>query len=219
MRRPIAARNSVWAQHIAQSLAQRGIRPNAVSAGSVVCAALALLCLLGAAQTTLPAQAVALYLLAAGFVQLRLLCNLFDGMIAVEFGRASVLGPIFNDLPDRPADLLILVGCGYAAPSVWLPLAGWLAGSLALITAYTRVLGVAVGAQEHFGGPMAKQHRMAAVTVACLLSACEAGFHLPHRIMALTLPIIAVGCLVTVVRRVGRIAGDLQSKPKTDGSA
>jgi phosphatidate cytidylyltransferase len=31
--------------------------------------------------------------------------NLFDGMLAVEFGQKSALGPIFNDLPDRPADV------------------------------------------------------------------------------------------------------------------
>ena len=43
----------------------------------------------------------ALLLLAAAGIQLRLLCNLLDGMLAVEEGFKSKTGDIYNDLPDR----------------------------------------------------------------------------------------------------------------------
>ena len=45
-------------------------------------------------------------LLAALCIQLRLVCNLLDGMVAVEHGKGSPSGPIWNELPDRFADVL-----------------------------------------------------------------------------------------------------------------
>lgn len=156
---------------------------------------------------------IALWLLAALFIQLRLLCNLFDGMLAVEFEKASALGAIYNDLPDRPADVLVLVGAGYALSFwSWSPTIGWIAAVLALTTAYVRVLGVAIGAQERFIGPMAKQHRMAIVTIACVLSAIETVFAQPHCALSLALVIIVIGCIVTVVRRLSLIARDLRER-------
>jgi len=41
-----------------------------------------------------------------------------------------------------------------------------LAAALAILTAYVRVLGVSVGTPQYYLGPMAKQHRMAALTAA-----------------------------------------------------
>ena len=41
------------------------------------------------------------YILFAGCVQCRLLCNLFDGMVAVEGGKRSPNGDLYNDMPDR----------------------------------------------------------------------------------------------------------------------
>lgn len=209
MRRPIAARNSNWAQTVARTLAAWGVAPNLVSLFSVVFAGGAAACLGGAGHTESKWLAVGLFLLAAVCVQMRLLCNLFDGMIAVEFKRASKLGPIFNDFPDRPADLFILVGCGFAGGPVWLPALGWTAGALALLTAYVRVLGVAVGAKEYFAGPLAKPQRMAIVTVASVAAAVEAVLGRPHWAMAFTLGVIVLGCVATVVRRLKLISQDL----------
>ena len=58
-----------------------------------------------------------MFLAAAACIQLRLLCNLFDGMVAVEGGFKTKSGEIYNELPDRVADVLILAGAGYAMPS------------------------------------------------------------------------------------------------------
>ena len=52
---------------------------------------------------------------AAVLIQFRLLCNLFDGMVAVEGGLGTPSGILFNDFPDRIADPLILICAGYAA--------------------------------------------------------------------------------------------------------
>ena len=213
MRRPIATRDKTWAKNFARFLAKRGIAPNVVSGASVVCALCAFACLLATRniEYSMSAQ-IALWLGAALFIQLRLLCNLFDGMLAVEFEKSSVLGPIYNDLPDRPADVLILVGAGYALSMWnWSPTIGWVAAVLALLTAYVRVLGVAIGATESFTGPMAKPHRMAAITIACVLSAIESAFLWPHRALGLALILIAIGCVLTVVNRLKLIARDLRA--------
>lgn len=214
MRRPIASRQSLWAQRIARALASRGVRPNAVSGASVVFALLAALCLFAAPRVEGRLLPVALFLGAALCIQLRLLCNLFDGMLAVEFGQASSLGPLWNDFPDRPADVFILVGCGLSGGSAWLPMLGAAAALLALLTAYTRVLGAAVGAREHFTGPMAKPQRMALATLACAVAALEAALSWPHHAMALALILIVLGCALTTARRLQLIARDL-----TEGAA
>ena len=39
---------------------------------------------------------------------------MLDGMVAIEGGRQTKSGEIFNDLPDRIADALIFVCAGYA---------------------------------------------------------------------------------------------------------
>lgn len=208
MRRPIAARKSPWAQSFARTLARAGVAPNTVSLASVIFALGAGVCLWATPRAGQSGQ-IALFLLAAALVQARLLCNLFDGMLAVEWKRASKLGPIFNDFPDRPADVFILVGCGLALGPHWMPNWGFAAAIMALWTAYTRVLGAAIGANEHFTGPMAKQHRMALVTLACLFSALESAFSWPHRAMSAVLILIVAGCIVTIWRRLRLIARDL----------
>lgn len=106
-----------WARALAAWLAVRGVRPNAVSLASVAFAAAAGLCLALSLEET--GRACWPLLLTAGAcIQLRLLCNMVDGLIAVEGGLAGPLGEIYNDLPDRIADAFILVGAGLAVRSM-----------------------------------------------------------------------------------------------------
>jgi phosphatidylglycerophosphate synthase len=142
----------------------------------------------------------------------RLICNLLVGMVAIEGGRKSITGEIFNDLPDRIADPLILVAAGYAVGVAWGIELGWLAAVLALLTAYVRVLGQSAGAGIYFIGPMAKQHRMATLTAACLLAvvACWRGWD--GIVLAAALGVICAGCAITIVRRLRRIAADLERR-------
>lgn len=45
-------------------------------------------------------------------MQSRLLCNLFDGMVAIEGGKKSANGDLYNDMPDRFADALFIIPVG-----------------------------------------------------------------------------------------------------------
>ena len=211
-RRPIKARDTKWAAAMARWLADAGIKPNTISLFSIVCAGVAGGSLVWSARWGPPPQII-LLLLAAVFIQLRLLCNLFDGMVAVEGGLRSKSGEIFNELPDRFADALILIGAGYACPSTdWAMVAGWAAALLAVMTAYVRALGGVAGASQYFIGPMAKQQRMALITAACVLDAIGAFWQWEITFVALGLGIIVVGCLVTIGRRTRRIIDELNSK-------
>lgn len=189
-----------------------GLRPNTISLLSVVFAAIAGACLAGSARVEVPWRAGCL-IVAAVCIQFRLLCNLFDGMVAVECGFQSKTGEIWNDLPDRLADLVILVGAGYSITShARADVLGWVAGALALITAYVRVLGRTAGAPQTFVGPMAKPHRMATITVACVVAAFEPLWSGSGGVMLAALALVIVGCVVTVVRRLRIVVAALESR-------
>lgn len=152
-------------------------------------------------------------LFAAGAIQLRLLCNLLDGMVAVEGGFKTKTGEMFNELPDRFADAFIFIGAAYSVqdfPAI--RELGWAAAVFAVITAYVRTLGASIGAGQHFIGPMAKPHRMATMTIACILAALAPLWNPFTRAIPLALAIVIVGCLITLARRCHRIAQDLNSK-------
>jgi phosphatidylglycerophosphate synthase len=211
MRRPLRSRQTRWASALAEWLARRGAVPNQISCASVVFAGLAGGCLVLAPTTAPPAKS-ALFVAAAGLVQLRLLCNLLDGMVAIEGGRKTKSGEVFNDLPDRLSDSLILLGAGYAIGwEAWGATLGWAAALLAVLTAYVRVLGVSAGARPCFLGPMAKQHRMALMTAACLATALESAIGSSGSALAAGLCFVVVGCIVTIARRTRRIVADLEA--------
>jgi phosphatidylglycerophosphate synthase len=152
-------------------------------------------------------------LMAAATIQLRLLCNLLDGMLAVEEGFKTKTGDVYNDLPDRVADVLILVGAGYSIRYV--PggsTLGWAAAVTAVFTAYVRLLGGSLGVTQHFIGPMAKQHRMFTLTIATLLSAVETMLGMPLRAMPIGLALITAGSVVTGFRRTQRIVGEMEAR-------
>ena len=132
-RRPLKVRDARLAQKIAKWLSKKNITPNFISVTSVFFA------LLSAACFVLMPFYNYLWLpfLAALFIQLRLLCNLFDGMVAVEGGKSTRSGELFNDIPDRIADPLIIVAVGYSIPMFsWAESLGWFAGLLAVMTLF-----------------------------------------------------------------------------------
>src|SRR5262245_32556143 len=79
IRRPIRARDTKWAASTARWLARAGFSPNLISCLSAVCGAGAGACLAASAHLGKLGSSAA-FVLAAAFIQLRLLCNLFDGM-------------------------------------------------------------------------------------------------------------------------------------------
>ena len=202
-RRPLASRNTRWARSIARWLAATSVTPNQISMASIAAAAVAGACFWLAGQVDGGTRAT-LLVAAAAFCQLRLLCNLFDGMVAIEAGKQAPDGAFWNEFPDRVADMLILVGAGYGAS---VPELGWAAAGFAVLTAYTRELGRACGLDADFSGPMAKQHRMAVITVAALIAAL---WRAPGQVLAIALWIIAIGGAATALRRAVRIVSGLR---------
>jgi phosphatidylglycerophosphate synthase len=211
-RRVLATRNAGWARALARRLAAAGVSPNAVSMASVLFAAAAAAAFV-IAPAREPSWRAACFVAAAACVQLRLLCNLLDGMLAVEHGLKHKNGDIFNDLPDRVADIIILAGAGYAAPQLaFSPALGWAAAAMAVLTAYVRVLAGSLGLTQHFIGPMAKQHRMFTLTVASLAGAVEAGLAMPARVVPLALVVIVIGSAVTAARRTVRLLDQAEAR-------
>ncbi len=197
-RRPLASRSNALVKRLVEALLRTSITPNQISVASVAIAFVGALALLHAPQRPW------LYLLVALSVQLRLLCNLLDGMVAVEGGRGSPVGGLYNEVPDRVADSLFLVAWGYACA---FPALGWAAALFAAVTAYIRVLGGALGQVQDFRGPMAKQHRMAALTLVCLVAMVETWIRGASALLEIGLWIVAIGSLWTCVERTRAIAG------------
>ena len=218
-RRPIKARETGWAHRAAAALDNANTSPDLISAASFAFSAFGAALLLGAAMTDLWPVRAALLLGAAGSIQLRLVCNLLDGMVAVEHGRSSPAGAIWNELPDRFSDVVLLAGAGYCAGGGGMMFGaeiGWVCASLALLTAYLREFGRALGFPADFSGPMAKPQRMAALTLACVVSAVEPLWGWRGQTLMIALVIVAFGTAYTAVRRTRALARRLADQ-KTEG--
>jgi phosphatidylglycerophosphate synthase len=208
-RRPLRTRGRPRPAALAAWLGRRGIEPNQISIASVLLAAGGAACLIALPRVADPAR-YGLLVAAAVLVQLRLLANLLDGLVAIEGGRQSATGSLFNEIPDRIADVLLLVGAGYAITWLdWGEALGWAAAVAAVLTAYVRFVGGALGVTQHFCGPMAKPQRMALLTAACLASLIEVPYGYEGRVLAVALAVIAIGSLVTFARRTRLIAREL----------
>lgn len=211
-RRPIGLRDFRWVRAIAAWLVRMGVKPNQISILGVGFAALSAACLILVPGAE-PAARSMLLIGAAAFIPFRGLCNLCDGLMAIEGGQRTPSGEIFNDLPDRASDTLVLVAAGYAIPGVaWAPELGWLAALLAALTAYVRVLGAAAGAAQQFGGPMAKTHRMVVMGGAFLAAAVESAAGAPPSALVGGLAVVAVGSAITIVCRTARIVRELNRR-------
>lgn len=205
-RRPIAARNTGPANALAAWLIARRASPNGISAAGMVAGLLAGLALAGTAWW--PEAARPLWIAAALLIQLRLLANLMDGMVAIGRGVASPVGELWNEVPDRVSDTATLLGLGIAAGS---PAWGLAASLAAMATAYIRTTGRAAGAPSDFRGPMAKQQRMALVTllaVFCAVTPLAWQADLPRWALIL----IAALATVTALRRLSATAAALRAR-------
>lgn len=211
-RRPLATREKRWAVNLARALSGAGIPPNAISTASLVFAVAAGLVLWRTGHATGLARVLEL-LAAAACIQLRLLCNMLDGMVAIEGGRQTAYGELFNDMPDRFADIAIFVGAGYGLSAfAWGPALGWLAALFAVLTAYVRLLGGAMGARQYFSGPLAKPQRMAVMTFASILSTLEPLVGWRGQVLAAALVVVAFGSVATLVGRTSQIVAEIKTR-------
>ncbi len=213
-RRPLKTREWPFFKNLAARLARGGATPNAISFASIVCG-----CCAGAA---LAATAHfdgwllrARWLGAAVSIQLRLIANLLDGMVAVEGRKGGPTGDLWNEAPDRVSDAAIFIGAGCATGSA--PVLGFAAALVAVFVAYVRALGASVGAGQCFLGPMAKPQRMALMTGVCVITAAAPVYptaigEQPLPAVAIALWIVIVGGIFTAWRRLAFIADFLRKK-------
>lgn len=200
-RRPITARSTGWARALSAALARSSITPNQISVLSIFFAA-------GGAAALLYCPGLPGLIACAVGVQLRLICNLLDGMVAMEGGKQTPTGALYNEYPDRIADSLLIIALGYAA---CMPSLGWLGALLAALTAYVRLSGASLGLAQDFRGPMAKQHRMFVLTAACVLAIIEQLSTHTHYVLPAAAVIIAAGSLLTCITRTRAIAAQLKA--------
>ena len=200
-RRPLKTRDKKWVHAVTHVLLKTRVQPDQISI-------LGLFFALGAGyflwqSATTPSL---FYLIGSMvFIQSRLLCNMMDGLIAVEGQRHSKTGDLFNEVPDRFEDIVILAGAGYAAGDATL---GWIAAALSVLTAYIRGFGSSLGTPAFFVGPMAKPHRMFVVTLSCLVAL----FYDSHFVFKTGLYVIIAGTIITTARRILLIAENLRQK-------
>lgn len=196
-RRPLAVRNLSLTRKIAVYLSRKNISPNQISLMSI---AFALLGFFGCIAFAIFDTVYWLGLFVLG-VQFRLLCNLFDGMVAVEGGKKTPAGELFNDVPDRIADPIIIVAAGFITSSDYGFSIAWFAAVIAILTAYIRVLGVSMNCPADFRGPMAKQHRMALLTFTAVVFMLFSSFELFQKVTPYlfdaSLLLISIGGTVT----------------------
>lgn len=211
-RRPIAGMFRRTADLAVRACVRAGIHPDVVSYASIVFAALAAGCFVGARWE------VGLLWVAPLLCYVRLWLNMLDGMVALSAGKASKRGEIVNDLPDRVSDVLIFAGVAHSGLA-WTGLGYW-AAILAVMTAYVGITGQAVGVRRQFGGVMSKPWRMVwlhvgAWTTAGLATAGIAtGFSLGGvylSVMDVTLGVIIAGCVQTCVVRLRAIGRELKA--------
>jgi phosphatidylglycerophosphate synthase len=208
-RRPIASRElRVWIR-LASFLARKRVSANTISILGMI---FGILCGLSFAATTFGRAERYLLLLGAAFCQLRLLCNMLDGMVAMQSGQICRVGELYNEIPDRISDSFALVGFGLLGGAY--TSLGFLAALLAMFTAYVRAVGKGAGAPQVFHGPMAKPQRMFILTITAITLSIA-----PHQVLA-TLPrglqlpdcsliLICIGCVVTALRRIRALAATL----------
>lgn len=211
-RRPLSLRSHPVFQRLARWMSEVGMSPNVVSLASVVFIGVGAVVLVVGSRLGRTAGAVSLFAFPL-FVLLRSICNLIDGMIAVEGGKRTASGELFNDFPDRVSDPLMFIAAGYAAcePRWGVPL-GWSAALFSLIVAYVRMLGGAAGASQSFIGPMAKTHRMSVLSMSCIAAGFERMWAGSTWSLNIGMEIVIAGCVVTIVRRLHRIVRELEAQ-------
>lgn len=208
-RRQLATRSAGWAKWLGASIAKTSISPNQISVLSILPAVVGAWLLTNNQIEKTPSILVLITLC----IQLRLLFNMLDGLMAIEGGKQSKVGILYNEIPDRIADSLFIVALGYAINLPWL---GWLGALLAAITAYIRVLGGANGLAQDFRGPMAKQHRMFIMSLGCLVAAGILFFahnqQASMQVLTITAYTIAIGSGITCITRMLAITKLLNAK-------
>ena len=203
-RRDVSSRDTKFAKRAALWLAEMNISPNTISVMSIVFSIFTLISFYLDSVDYLN-QLAAMVLAIVG-IQGRLIMNLLDGMVALEYNKKSLVGGLYNEVPDRISDSLIIFGSGLLVEhyKYGMDLA-FVAIILSAFTAYIRTLGASLNCPHFFSGPMAKQHRMALLTICCAVGIWY------QSIFYFGLIVMNFGLLITCARRLHKISIYLKS--------
>jgi len=102
-------------------------------------------------------ERAALFLLVPAWFFLRMAFNAIDGMLAREFGQASVLGAYLNELTDVISDAALYLPFAFLPGSN--PTLLWMVIALSIIAEFAGVIGQALGRERRYDGPMGKSDR------------------------------------------------------------
>lgn len=145
----------------------------------------------------------AAFALVPAWMLLRMAFNAIDGLLAREFGQASKLGALLNEVTDVISDAAIYLPFALVAP-----LGGFWVGAVifaAALSEFAGVLAQAIGAPRRYDGPMGKGDR--AVVFGALGLWLGLGFELPAA-AAVVMPLVTALIVLTTVRR---LRGALQT--------
>ena len=132
-------------------------------------------------------------------------------MVAIEGGKKRYNGDLYNDMPDRFADAFLIIPVGYVAGGIGIELS-WLAALLAVMTAYFRWIGAYKTQQHYFTGPMAKQHRMALLTLSAFVALFTVHTGYYRYVFITALVVINIGLVVTLCRRLYLMSRPVSNK-------
>lgn len=129
----------------------------------------------------------------------RLALNALDGSVARRTGTARPFGKVLNEISDRSSDILLVAPLALFVPPV-LVITALVVISL---TSACGLLGDVVGGDRLTQGPMGKADRCAVIAVAALVAAAT---NMGVGSFALALLVMIFGGLVTIIRRIQRLA-------------
>lgn len=204
-RRPVTTRESSWVKQIASWCAKNNLSPNFISILSIVFAFVSLLAFYLDSQSS--NNHIVMMIIAIVGIQGRLLMNLLDGMVAIEHNKKSVVGGLYNEVPDRISDSVIIFGAGLLTMdfSYGIHLT-YIAIILSIFTAYIRTLGASLNTPHFFSGPMAKQHRMVLICLSCIVGI----WYLPAFYYGLI--VMNIGLILTCANRLLKIVKFLKNE-------
>ncbi|WPB92276.1 CDP-alcohol phosphatidyltransferase family protein [Streptomyces malaysiensis] len=180
-----------------RKLIRSGVSPNVVTFAGMLCAGAA-----AASFALLPAPWAVVPVVV--FLTARLACANLDGSIARETGKQTRLGSLLNEIGDRAADLLVILGfLAHISPSLVL---GALLPSSA--PSWISIAGAAAGVRRINGGPMGKTERCLVVAVAA-----ASGWYVPAAV------VIVVGSALTAGVRLFQVVALCNSRAGESGHA
>jgi CDP-diacylglycerol--glycerol-3-phosphate 3-phosphatidyltransferase len=134
------------------------------------------------------------------FLAVRMALNAMDGMLAREYGQASRLGAILNELTDVISDAALTFPV--VTLDGWSPV--WVGGAIffAALTEIAGLAGLAAGASRRYDGPFGKSDR--ALALGFLGAWLALSWPIADRVRDVAPAVWILLCAATVVQRVRR---------------